>query len=170
MLCQICGKNEANVHLTQMLNNEVRKLHLCEQCAEKKGIDVNAPASVSSFLLGLAAPPEGAKAEKAGRACRECGMRIADFKKLSRLGCPSCYAVFARELEPLLGGMHKGTRHAGKKPARHPATINIPPSLEALKKSLAAAVASEKYEEAAHIRDQILSAQSGTGAVKESPR
>ena len=169
MLCQVCGKKEANVHLTQMLNNEVRKLHLCEQCAAKHGIDVEAPSSVSNFLLGLALP-DSAKAEKAGRACRQCGMRLAEFKKLSRLGCPACYAAFARELEPLLSGMHKGTRHAGKQPVHHPANFNLPVPLEGLRKSLAAAVAAENYEEAARIRDQIRTAQGGPGPGKESPR
>ena len=56
MLCQICGKKEASVHLTQMLNDEVRKMHLCEQCADASGIDVNVPASMSNFLLGLGEP------------------------------------------------------------------------------------------------------------------
>lgn len=167
MLCQICGKKEANIHLTQMLNNEVRKLHLCEQCAAKNGIDVDTPASVSNFLLGLAMP-DNVQAEKAGRACRQCGLRLSEFKKLSRLGCPLCYATFTQELEPLLSGMHKGIRHTGKKPVHHPPNLNIPVSMENLKKSLAAAVAAENYEEAARIRDQIRAAQGSLDSGKES--
>ena len=158
MLCEMCGKKEATVHLTQMLNDEVRKMHLCEQCAETSGIDVNVPASMTNFLLGLGAPKK-AKAESAGRACPQCGMRFSDFKKASRLGCQDCYATFVEEMEPLLNGMQKGARHVGKKPAHHAGTVNVRSSLTSLKKALDEAVASEKYEEAAHIRDQINEAE-----------
>lgn len=158
MLCQICGKKEATVHLTQMLNNEVRKLHLCEQCAAASGIDLNVPASVTSFLLGLGVSKK-AKTETADRTCPQCGMHFSDFKKASRFGCQNCYVAFAEELEPLFHGMQKGGRHVGKKPVHHAGTVNVPPSLASLKKALEEAVASENYEEAARIRDQIRQAE-----------
>jgi len=158
MLCQICGKKEATVHLTQMLNDEVRKMHLCEQCAEASGIDVNVPASMTNFLLGLGASEKDAT-EAAGRTCPQCRMRFSDFKKTSRLGCQNCYAAFAEELEPLLQGMQKGERHVGKKPVHYAGAVNVFPSLASLKKALAEAVTAENYEEAARIRDQIHEAE-----------
>lgn len=154
MLCQICGKKQATVHLTQMLNDEVRKMHLCEQCAEASGIDIDAPESMTNFLLGLGAadkPP----AETARRACPQCRLRFSDFKKVSRLGCQNCYVTFAEELGPLLHGMQKGERHVGKKPVHHAGAVNVLPSSASLKKALEEAVASENYEEAARLRDQI---------------
>jgi protein arginine kinase activator len=154
MLCQICGKKEATVHLTQMLNDEIRKMHLCEKCAGENGIDVNVPASMSSLLMGLGEPKK-TRAEPATRACPECGMNFIDFKKLSRLGCQSCYAAFNEELEPLLSGMQKGPQHLGKKPLHHAGAVNVPPSMASLKKSLTEAIKAENYEEAARIRDQI---------------
>lgn len=158
MLCEMCGKKEASVHLTQMLNDEVRKMHLCERCAEESGIDVNIPASMSNFLLGLGAPKK-AKTESTDRTCPQCGMHFPDFKKVSRLGCQNCYVAFAEELELLLNGMQKGARHVGKKPAHYAGAVNVPSSLASLRKALDEAVASEKYEEAAHIRDQIHEAE-----------
>ena len=170
MLCQICGKKEATVHLTQMLNDEVRKMHLCEQCADESGIDVNVPSSMSNFLLGLGAPKK-AKAEPVDHACPQCGMHFSDFKKLSRLGCQSCYAVFTEELEPMLNGMQKGMRHLGKKPLHHAGSVNVPASMASLKKSLADAIKAENYEEAARIRDQIHGAESrATGSLPEPGR
>lgn len=169
MFCQICGKKEATVHLTQMLNNEVRKLHLCEQCAAAGGIDLNGPVSMTNFVLGLGAPKKK-PAESDSRACPTCGMRFADFKKVSRLGCQNCYAAFAEELEPLLQGMQKGDRHIGKKPSQHAPTVNMPASLSLLKKQLEDAVASENYEEAAKIRDQIQQAEKKPSQPRESIR
>ena len=154
MLCQICGKKQATVHLTQMLNNEVRKMHLCEQCAEASGIDIDAPESMTNFLLGLGTPdktPSGT----AGRTCPQCQMRFSDFKKTSRLGCQNCYVTFTEELEPLLHSMQKGERHVGKKPVHFAGAVNVFPSSASLKKALEEAVASENYEEAARIRDQL---------------
>ncbi|MDD5482109.1 MAG: UvrB/UvrC motif-containing protein [Kiritimatiellae bacterium] len=158
MLCQICGKKQATVHLTQMLNDEVRKMHLCEQCAGANGININAPDSVADFLLGLG-PPKKSSSAAAGRLCSRCRTHFRDFKKLSRLGCQNCYAEFAEELNPLLQGMQKGARHVGKKPAYCPGAVNVFPPLASLKKTLDEAIASENYEEAARIRDQIRGAE-----------
>ena len=166
MFCQICKKNEATVHLTQMVNDEVRKMHLCEHCAEKNGIDVNAPASMSKFLLGLG-DSKKTKTESTKPACPHCGMHFSNFKKLSRLGCQFCYAVFAEELEPLLNGMQKGMRHLGKKPTHHTGTVNVPSSMASLKKALAEAVNTENFEEAARIRDQINEAASISAPEKK---
>jgi protein arginine kinase activator len=109
---------------------------------------------MSNFLLGLGAPKK-TKSESVNRACPQCGMRFSDFKKVSRLGCQNCYAAFMEELEPLLNGMQKGARHLGKKPAHYAGAVNVPSSSASLKKALEEAVASENYEEAARIRDQI---------------
>ena len=38
MLCQICGKNAASVHFTEINDNKMSELHLCERCAEEKGM------------------------------------------------------------------------------------------------------------------------------------
>ena len=167
MFCQICGKKEATVHLTQMLNDEVRKMHLCEKCAAASGIDVNVPASMSNFLLGLGTSKK-TRTETANLVCPHCGMHFADFKKLSRLGCQSCYATFVEELEPLLNGMHKGTRHLGKKPAHHAGAVNVPSSMASLKKALDDAVHAENYEEAAHIRDQIHGMETNSASARKA--
>ena len=40
MKCDICKEREATVHLTEVINDRVTKLHLCEECAREKGVDV----------------------------------------------------------------------------------------------------------------------------------
>lgn len=153
MLCEICGKKEATVYLTQVLNGDVKKIHLCEHCAAASGLDVNNP-SITDVLLGLGAPKETAP-EKNGKTCPQCHMRFTDFKKTSRLGCQECYSAFAEELAPLLEAMHKGQQHVGKTPAKVRPAKPRPAPLPDLQKALAAAVTAENYEEAARLRDQI---------------
>ncbi|HUW57720.1 MAG TPA: hypothetical protein VMZ92_13860 [Planctomycetota bacterium] len=38
ILCQICKKNVATVHLTEIIKDKKREIHLCEGCARKKGL------------------------------------------------------------------------------------------------------------------------------------
>ena len=53
MQCQECGQNEAVVHLTQIVDNDVTTRHLCEACAAEKGIESGAglpQGTVGDFL------------------------------------------------------------------------------------------------------------------------
>lgn len=152
MLCEACGQKPATVHLTQMINSEVKKLHLCESCAAESGLDVNGAISITDVLLGLGGARE--QEEHPDKACPHCRMRLEDFRKTSRLGCQHCYETFAPELAPLLEAMHRGGQHVGKQPAGAGAAAAAV-SLVDLRQALAAAVAAENYEEAARIRDRI---------------
>lgn len=153
MQCEMCGKNQASTFVAIMVNEKVKKMHLCETCAAETGLDGSQPISITDVMLGLGGKKEAAAAT-GRKTCPRCHMRFTDFKKTSRLGCQDCYETFAEELEPLLESMHKGKQHVGKKPAHLPA----PPfcdQLAGLKTALAAAVKAENFEEAARIRDRI---------------
>ncbi len=149
MLCQNCQKNEATVHLTEIKDDKTVTIHLCEDCARKKGINVKPPFSLSDFLSGLAelniAP------EEEDVICPRCGITLAEFRSGGRLGCGQCYQVFSRSLLPLITTIQKGENHQGKVPAAHPPR----PDLESLKKALREAVGEEKFERAAILRDRI---------------
>ena len=41
MTCQKCGKNNANVSYTRILNGEKMGLHLCTQCAKEMNLNIN---------------------------------------------------------------------------------------------------------------------------------
>ena len=168
MQCDTCGEQEATVHLTQMVNGTVKKIHLCEQCAEQSGIDVNGPVSLSDVLFGMGAPSAAPAGQD--KSCKACGLTRGDFKKTSRLGCPACYDAFAEELEPLLAAMHKGTRHAGKVPAAEAAGQESGAEVEAMRQQLKEAIAAENYEEAARLRDLIRQERKKARAEKAKRR
>ncbi len=158
MLCERCNENDATVHLTQVIEGQVKKLHLCEDCASESGFDVEGPASVTDILLGLggAAPQaEETASIEFERSCPRCHLRKSDFKKTGFFGCPACYKTFEEELHPLLKAMHRGERHVGKVPAREGLRVRVSAELAGLKSALEAAVTKEQYEEAAELRDQI---------------
>lgn len=154
MQCEVCKENAATVHLTQVIDGTIKKLHLCEACAAKSGVDVQGPLSISDILLGLgvAKEPAGGGAE---RSCPRCHMRRTDFKKTGRFGCSECYTAFAEELPPLLKAMHRASQHTGKIPQRESARVMASAELATLQQNMEKAIAAENFEEAARLRDSI---------------
>lgn len=156
MLCDICKKNVATVHLTQMVEGKTKKVDLCEACSKEKGVDDPTGFSLADLLLGLGAAQEIEQASAGGEIrCPHCGFTQADFKKAGRLGCSECYKVFAEGLESLLKTMHKGTKHLGKVPQVYRQTQDLSDKLKSLQKKLEKAIANEDFETAATLRDEV---------------
>ena len=177
MLCDICGKNPATVHLTEIIDEQMNELHLCEECARTKSSAMEQQFGLSDLLAGMVDfeqknKEEGVPAVK----CPNCGLTYADFKKIGRLGCGQCYNVFRQYLAPLLKRIHGSSQHVGKSPVRRAkaaatasaavvgAATEAPPApavskrksgLQELKAKLAKAIEKEAFEEAARLRDQI---------------
>ena len=157
MKCECCHKTDATIHLTQVIDGEVKKLNLCQDCALDNGIDLNSPISITDVLLGLGAQPQSIvpAATEFDLSCSRCQMTRAEFKKRARLGCPECYNAFMGELSALTKAMHHSNQHVGKIPARQGNTARIAAQIAALKKDDETAVAKEQYEVAANLRDKI---------------
>ncbi len=149
--CDLCPK-PATVHLTQIVNNKVHKVDLCEECAQAKGVTDPSGFSLADLLLKASLNPE--PAELAVR-CEHCGCTQQDFKKHGRFGCPQCYDTFNASIEPMLESMHKGTVHTGKIPQRALARKSLYDRLTQLEDELSEAVKTERYEDAARCRDEI---------------
>ncbi len=165
MKCEACQEREATIHLTQVVDGAVQKLHLCEACAVKSGFDVNSPLSLTDILLAMGGQAKESEPETV-RSCPRCRLRGSDFKKKGRLGCPACYDAFTAELLPLVRGMHRSEQHTGKAPSRAAApaaAARAAAEIENLRRRLAQAVAAEQYEEAAQLRDRLQQLRGGPG-------
>ncbi|MFO7870062.1 MAG: UvrB/UvrC motif-containing protein [Kiritimatiellia bacterium] len=166
MKCQNCGEQEATVHVKQSINGVQEEIYLCARCAEAKGINLTGPLSLADFLFaGKDTVEETDTVESL--TCPECHMSKSDFRKLSRLGCPACYTVFRRELEPMLSRMHNSPAHVGKVPEKE----RIPVQIASARRELKEAVKAEKFEKAAVLRDQLsdLARESGESKSAENP-
>lgn len=161
MLCNICQKNEATVHLTEIVNDQVTELHLCEDCAQQKSMQMEQQFGISDLLAGLVDFDKQAQAqEKITAECLNCHLTYKDFKKIGRLGCSECYTYFKKYLASLLKRIHGSNQHTGKIPAKF---AQVPKqkkrlpvaSLSELRDKLQRAISLEEFEEAARIRDQI---------------
>ena len=160
MLCYICNKNEATVHLAQIAEGKMQKVDLCEACAKEKGVQDANNVSLASVLMGLGVSEEVKMEVGSGAHCPICGFTQADFKKTGRLGCSACWQTFESALNPLIKAMHKGQRHVGKVPNRQAHTVLVGEKIKELNAELEKAVRNEKYEDAATIRDQIRELES----------
>lgn len=156
MLCCVCKQKEAKVHLTQIADDKVQKVDLCEDCAKEKGVNDPTGFSLADLLLGLGGSPESpASADSTELSCPRCGFTLADHKKTGRLGCSDCYTTFAAGLGGMLKSMHKGVRHIGKAPTALRRTREVSDRLATLNREMEKAIKEEKFEIAAKLRDEI---------------
>ena len=157
MVCDVCGKNPATVHLTEIIDDQMSELHLCEECAHKKSLQMEQQFGLSDLLAGLVEFEKPLKdTESPAVKCPNCGLTYADFKKIGRLGCGGCYDAFRKYLGTLLKKIHGSSQHMGKSPLKAAkATPKKKIDLEELRHRLQQAVEMEAFEEAVKIRDQI---------------
>ena len=161
MLCELCKQSQATVHLTEIVNEQMSELHLCEACANQKGAQVESHFGLADLLSGLSDFGKTQDVEEVStKACPNCGMTYEQFRKVGRLGCSECYPTFKRSLGMLLKRIHGSPVHVGKMPARSakPAAKGKP-DLAELKRKLERAIKEEAFEDAANLRDLIRRAE-----------
>ena len=151
--CYFCGK-KATVHFTQIINNKILKMDLCESCAKQHGIGDPPGFSLSDLLSKTSLFSEEPTNEV---VCPRCGFSPshAHFKKLGRLGCPMCYEQFRTMLGSILHDLHPQQMHKGKHPKNILGRQATREKIHQLEQQMREAVKSEDYEKAARLRDEI---------------
>lgn len=186
MLCERCGKKEANYHYSETVNGTAREYHLCSACADalrssgelksfggteslfdgffgggsQSGLD----AVFASLFAPTAGTRNGARQTEKTK-CSLCGATFAELVKEGKAGCPKCYDVFAGELEESIRRIHGRTSHVGSEPAAYREKNEVKRKLTSLEAELKSAIAAENYEHAAELRDEIRSLREGEGGI-----
>jgi len=159
MKCEICQEREATVHLTEVINDKVAKLHLCEICAKEKSEEMQSHFGLTDLLAGLMdINPSIAKDPERGNMsikCPQCGMTYQDFQNTGKLGCGECYETFKDELSGLLRKIHGSDRHVGKMPFMGEKAVDEQETLQRLRNELDELIRSEEFEKAVIVRDRI---------------
>ena len=153
MLCEKCGKNNATVMYTQIINGHKESLNICSACAGKESIFDNFGSLLSFSPYSMPAT----------QSCPTCKTTLAEFTRAGRMGCGQCYEVFRSQAAAMLKKIHGTSTHteiskddsALKKASENPVSEKEPTELEKLKMSLAEAISSENFEQAAILRDKI---------------
>jgi protein arginine kinase activator len=159
MVCDNCRERDAVVHLTQIVENAVTQLHLCEKCAAAKGVETTvAPKHpLGDFLQQVQQQHAAATGGRGDAArCHFCSATMKDFRTTGRLGCPHCYQAFEGSLRDLLRRVHNSARHAGRRyDPPVPAMSEKLSLLGELRQRLRRAIENEEFELAADLRDRI---------------
>jgi protein arginine kinase activator len=166
MICEICNKNPATVHVTEIARSSakgqakaaplVQQKHICEQCAQSLQIP-HSPLLLNKNMLDIwKLLQQSAQKARAGTlSCPKCGLSLAEFRSKGRLGCPHDYEIFRAHLEPLLLRVHNSTEHRGRLPGMDDSERERRRNLSSLRAKLEEAIREEAYESAARLRDQI---------------
>ena len=151
MLCTNCKKEPATCFYTQTVNGKESSAALCTHCAKFAGL------GATDFLSPLFPQNIVQKAQTGSdhRKCSLCGLTFADIQRLGKVGCPDCYPTFRDELSGIIRSIHGTAKHAGSCPEHAACDAPALSEEEKLRADLAIAIQSEKYEEAARIRDAI---------------
>lgn len=167
MLCDICKKNEATIHIKEMHGGETHTANLCAACASEK--EKNGELSALGFNLAemlcnlgkissAIKPPQEQTPPERAVSCPNCGWTVDKVRNFGgRLGCPECYTVFAPMLTEAIRNVHRGSVHLGKRPqsAPHDGRAALEAELNNRRHELDALIKREEYEEAAVCRDRI---------------
>ena len=154
--CKFCGQ-PATIHLTDILHKQKSETHLCEACAKAKQIIPDKPGAhfdlqgLVQLVMGQHEEPEAEPESPLALVCPSCKIKYAEFRAEGRLGCARDYDEFATPLLTLLERVHRANDHCGKVPVGQRRRMG----LRGLRAELVAAIAAERYEEAAALRDRI---------------
>ena len=162
MLCSECGKREASVHSVSYINGVKTESHLCQECAQKHSelqnlYSFSAGDFIKNFFHLSGFPNETVSYP----SCKTCGITLADFRNTGRLGCPDCYDAFRGDVIPVIESIHGNAQHVGEMPAQTGEDAQRRKKIEDLKQQLSKAVASEDFEQAAKLRDEINELKGG---------
>ncbi|MFA6293308.1 MAG: UvrB/UvrC motif-containing protein [Victivallales bacterium] len=172
MICEICNKNEATIHIQEIVNSQKKSLNICQECASKKNgassllNGLNLADILYNISTNIPAPEEtpiNSLDQRVAPApivtCGKCGWSTLKFSEKGRLGCAECYKVFKDILSLAFKNMHKGTMHVGKRPGvpSKEADEDTRNAIELMKlqKHLEEHILREEFEKAAEIRDRI---------------
>lgn len=177
MLCENCGKREANVRYSENINGVKKEMHLCEECSRKLGItdkmDFRMPSLdfsnfFGSFLEDFSTPDFMPLLNEVKQIkCNSCGSTFEDIINTGRYGCANCYDIFEDRMNPILKKLQGANRHNGRlgkisdnnvkfeKKEEEKLEKKADNKLEKLQEDLKQAIKEERYEDAAKIRDEI---------------
>ena len=161
MKCERCNEKEATVFFEQTYNGKTKSIHVCADCAaaiKKEGFFKSTPLGFSTDLFGdlfgFAAPVHAVSTAK---KCEGCGATFATIRQQGKVCCPRCYTTFAEELAPTIRSLHGKVTHTGRMPGAHQHTREKTTRLATLREELRDAIAAERFEDAARLRDEIKS-------------
>jgi len=125
-------------------------------CADENGITNIENFSLSDILMNESKLGGVSVASRPNlNTCPACGFTVDDLRKIARLGCSSCYQVFADEVQSMVGKMHKGVEHKGKVPDGMLKTMELKKKFNELETEFKEAIKNEEFERAGELKVEL---------------
>ena len=167
MLCEKCGKKEAEVYIKNTINGQETEMNLCRDCAEEAGYfsAFQGFSPFHSFLsddFGLLSELVRPSALSVGSGkCPVCGMTAAEAARSGRAGCAQCYEAFPSIFGPMIRRIHGDAVQKGEIPSSADGEITRKARLAKAREEMKKAIEEENFEQAAVLRDEIRSLENG---------
>jgi len=149
MKCQNCGKNEVNFHYSSNVNGAVTETHLCSECAEQSGYDIESMFDFENIFADMLQmrSPFGRLGGLGG---------IGGFMPLA-IPVMNTGAVMPIRVRPRIStAQHDVSQGCGCPAGTKNVEVDEKMSkLRELNVQMRAAVEKEDFERAAELRDQI---------------
>lgn len=169
MKCDICKKEEATIHIQEVINNNIKSIHLCENCAKEYGIKsslMELGFTLIDFLNSAESNKYKSSKFKSGSynskyfdsnepVCSNCGLTLSLFMETGKFGCGNCYNEFKEFIKPLLRQIHGAAIHKGRIPEKYKERYEINRKITDMTRKLKIAIKKEDYKKAALLRDEI---------------
>ena len=168
MKCSKCNEKHAVIQLTIEVSEETKIYYICRDCAKKMGFVSpleSAKFPLDEILADIQNLPPGTPAVeeetsltvkmKPGLSCDNCGLTFDEFMRIGRCGCSNCYTAFKPNMDAILESIHGTTQHIGRTPVTEEPVMEAYVEKNRLEAELREAIATEDYEKAADIRDQM---------------
>ncbi len=138
--CEICDEREGQIRVFKYIGKQKTEIFVCKQCL---------------FLVGLKEQLGQGQIEFESErglehSCPACGWKLGDIVRTGLLGCPKCYETFAAEVHPIMEHFHGSLRSRTIINDTDEGNISI------LQWQLRKAIAEERFEDAASIRDMLM--------------
>lgn len=147
--CPLTGKfcnKEKCYSITEINDGVMENIELCQNCIKDYKTDFALFDDIISELAQIVVSEN--------KRCPKCNCSMQNIFEMARLGCPTCYEFFEKELKPRINYCHGSPielKHIGKVPKEWKRKNQK----EKLTRKLQEAIEIEDYETAATIRDQI---------------
>lgn len=174
MQCERCNKKKVTVIYRENINGKARAFRLCGDCAtamqqtgELEDLSSALARLSSDWLLrdedipwrsACSSLPAHLSVSAPERCCL-CGTEREEVWRTGRVGCTECYRTFESILTARVSHSLPVEGYRGRLPLRVRREMEYRQKLSEWKAQLELAVADQRYEEAATLRDRIREAE-----------
>lgn len=143
MMCQNCGRNNANVMYESVINGDRTTLHLCDECASRMNLGIDFDFGINDIFSNFFEDFGGLRM-----------LTMPDLMGRERYALPSFTNLKTKnnsldEFDEIL------ERNRQKKNIKKEVKVKELSKVEKLKAELSECIKNEEYEKAATLRDEI---------------